>query len=301
MASGLRKLVIPVAGLGTRGLPYTKEVPKEFMPVLETPTIHIIVEEAIQAGVDQIVFVTGRGKQALDDYFDLSPGLESQLRARGKHQLADMVHGVGSLCEVISVRQKEAKGLGHAVLCAKSIVGTEPFAVCLGDEIFPSWGRSPGGFRGIGYLCEAYKATGTSTVGVMEVPRSESPLYGMVDLGGASLGSVPGEGTEVVRRAVEKPKPDQSPSNYAVIGRYVFSAEIMDILKDLPPGVGGEIQLTDAMNVLAQNGKLRAMMLPGPRYDVGTPLQYVLAQVDAALARPELADRLRTALKSRLP
>jgi UTP--glucose-1-phosphate uridylyltransferase len=211
-----------------------------------------------------------------------------------------MIHKIGSLCEVISIRQKEPKGLGHAVLCAAPIVGTEPFAVCLGDEIFPPWGRKSSEPRGVGYLCEAFKASGTSTVGVMEVPRADSSLYGMVDLGGAKLDSVPGKGTEAVRRAVEKPAPDKSPSNYAVIGRYVFTAEIMDVLKDLPPGVGGEIQLTDAMNILAQNDKLRAMLLPGPRYDVGTPLQYVLAQVDSALTRPELADRLRAALKARL-
>lgn len=297
MASRPRKLVIPVAGLGTRGLPYTKEVPKEFMPILEVPTIQIIVEEALEAGFDQLIFVTGRGKQALEDFFDYSPGLESQLRARGKTELADLVKKVGSLCDVISVRQKEAKGLGHAVLCAAPIVGTEPFAVCLGDEIFPPWGRTPKARRGIGLLKDAFEKSGASTVGVMEVPTADTPLYGIVDVGGSNLSSVPAAG---VRRAVEKPSSDKAPSTYAIIGRYVFTAEIMDVLKDLPPGVGGEIQLTDAMNVLAGKSKLQAMLLPGPRYDVGTPLQYVLAQVDSALLRPQLAERLRAALKERL-
>ncbi len=296
MAAFPRKLVIPVAGLGTRGLPYTKEVPKEFLPILETPTIQYIVEEALESGVDQIVFVTSRGKQALEDYFDYSPGMEAQLRARGKNELADKLHRVGSLCEVISVRQKEPKGLGHAVLCAAPIVGSEPFAVCLGDEIFAPWGRKAGAKRGVGVLCDNFTKTGRSSVGVMEIPKADSSSYGIVDIGGVEL---KGEAVKVIR-TVEKPAPADAPSRYAIIGRYVFTAEIMDILKDTPPGKGGEIQLTDAMTVLAEAGKLQAMLLAGPRYDVGTQHQFVLAQVDAALERPELAERLRASLQERL-
>lgn len=295
-AATVRKLVIPVAGLGTRGLPYTKEVPKEFLPVLEVPTIQFIVEEALDAGIEQIIFVTGRGKHALEDYFDYSPGLEGTLRARGKTDLADELKRIGGMVEVISVRQKEPRGLGHAVACAAAVVGDEPFAVCLGDEIFPPWGKRSGEGRGIQLLCKAFQDAQKSVIGVMEIPKEDTGAYGIVDVGGAVLKEEPMN----ARRAVEKPVPAQAPSRYAIIGRYVFVPEAMDILKQLKPGVGGEIQLTDAINVLAERGGLQAMLLPGPRYDIGSTMQFVLAQVDSAMERPELRDRLKAALKERL-
>jgi UTP--glucose-1-phosphate uridylyltransferase len=288
----IRKVVIPAAGLGTRGLPFTKEIPKELLPIIDTPALHFIVEEAVQAGIEQVIFVTSKGKSALEDYFDPSPALEAFLRSRGKHELADKIHKVGTMVDVLSVRQKEPRGLGHAILCAKSIVGDEPFAVCLGDEIFPPWGGKPS--TGLKRLVEAAQRTGDSVIGIMEVPKSEVHNYGIIDTGGKSVQA--GELVSVLR-TVEKPKAEDAPSPYAIIGRYVFQPEIMDLLEKVRPGVGGEIQLTDAMDGLASNGKLRAQISQDTRYDVGNHLYYVLAQVDAALQRPELAGRLRPLLK----
>lgn len=299
----IRKLVIPAAGVGTRGLPYTKEVPKEFLPILDIPAIHWIVEEGIDSGIEQIIFVTARGKQVLEDYFDYATGLEALLKARGKDELAERVHKIGSLCEVIAVRQKEAKGLGHAVLCAQPAVGDEPFAVCLGDEVFTPWGKPQGASRGVGSLCAAYNKSQISVAGVMEVPKADSVLYGMVDVMGKDLGAKTPEASRPsapVSKAIEKPTPENSPSQYAIIGRYAFSPEIFPILKETPAGKGGEIQLTDAMNALATQGKLQAMLLDGPRYDLGSPLQFVMAQVDCALQRPEWRERLKEQLRSRL-
>lgn len=287
----ISKAVIPVAGLGTRGLPFTKVVPKELLPVIDTPTIHFIVEEVLKAGINQVIFVTSQGKSAIEDYFDSAPGLEHWLERRGKTALAQRMKEIGKLCEVTAVRQKEPLGLGHAVLCARPVVGDEPFVVCLGDEIFPAWDakvKPP-----LERLVQDARG-GDSVVGVVEIPRNDSQSYGMVDLGGARLGAE----TVLVRRTVEKPKPEEAPSDFAIVGRYAFTPEIFDALARLKPGVGGEYQLTDAMSELASKGRLRARLLEGPRYDIGNHLFYVKAQIDAALRRPELAERLRQYIRT---
>lgn len=294
MNNTVKKVVIPVAGLGTRGLPFTKEIPKELLPIIDTPTIHFIVEEVISAGIEQVVFITSKGKHALEDYFDLSPNLENWLRKRGKDGLADKVRKIGTLCEVISVRQKEPLGLGHAVYCARNIIGNEKFAVCLGDEIFPPWDVINQTKAPLRKLVDSAVELGTSTVGVVEIPIADSPSYGILDLGGKTLGDSP----ELVLKTVEKPKPEVAPSKYAIIGRYVFEPSLFDALKDTKPGVGGEIQLTDAMDKLCVNRKLHGVLLRGCRYDIGNPLFYMKAQIDSALRRPELSERLREYLKT---
>ncbi|MFM8313516.1 MAG: UTP--glucose-1-phosphate uridylyltransferase [Deltaproteobacteria bacterium] len=294
MSQSVKKVVIPVAGLGTRGLPFTKEVPKELLPIIDTPTIHFIAEEVLAAGIEQVIFITSKGKHALEDYFDLSPNLENWLRKRGKEALADKVRQIGTFCEVISVRQKEPLGLGHAVYCARNIIGQEKFAVCLGDEIFPPWDKINQTQAPLRKLVDAAIELDTSTVGVVEIPIADSPSYGILDLGGKSLGENPAP----VLRTVEKPKPEVAPSPYAIIGRYVFDSTLFDALKETKPGVGGEIQLTDAMDKLCANRKLHGVLLKGCRYDIGNPMFYMKAQIDAALRRPELSQRLRDYMKS---
>lgn len=291
----IRKVVIPAAGLGTRGLPFTKEIPKELLPIIDTPALHFIVEEAVQAGIEQVIFVTSKGKTALEDYFDPSPALEAFLRSKGKNDLADKIKRIGTMVDVLSVRQKEPRGLGHAVLCAKAVIGDEPFAVCLGDEIFPPWGGK--GTTGLKRLVDTAQTTGGSVIGVMPVPKSEVVNYGIIDTGGKPV--VAGQPASVLR-TVEKPKPENAPSQYAIIGRYVFQPEIFELLEKVKPGVGGEIQLTDAMDGLASRGTLQALISEDTRYDVGNHLYYVLAQVDAALQRPDLASRLRPLIQQLL-
>jgi len=208
MSKQVKKVVIPVAGLGTRGLPFTKEVPKELIPVLDYPAIHFVVEEAVKSGIDQIILVTAKGKSAIEDYFDYSPHLEELLRKKGKHDRADFLQGIGKMCEIITVRQKEPKGLGHAVLTAKNIVGNEPFAVCLADEIFPEWGTEKSNLSPLKKLRETTLSTGLSSIGVMEINREESSSYGMIRMDALGFKN---EFARVLG-TVEKPAPDKSPS-----------------------------------------------------------------------------------------
>ncbi|NBX75196.1 MAG: UTP--glucose-1-phosphate uridylyltransferase [Proteobacteria bacterium] len=294
MKNLIRKAVIPVAGLGTRGLPFTKEIPKEMLPIIDIPTIQFIVEEVIAAGIEQVIFVTSRGKNALQDYFDLSPALDGFLRKKGKHELADKLQKIGTLCEVLSVRQKEPLGLGHAVLCAQPIVGDEKFVVCLGDEIFPPWDQLNRTKPPVKQLVETALELKTSTVGVMEVPLSETKSYGILKISEDKISDRPAR----VLGTVEKPEPEKAPSRYAIIGRYVFDPIIFDYLAKTPKGAGGEIQLTDAMTQLCDKEGLHAVNLKGCRYDIGNPLFYVKAQIDEALRRPELAGPLREYLKN---
>lgn len=294
MKTLIRKAVIPVAGLGTRGLPFTKEIPKEMLPIIDIPTIQFIVEEVIAAGIEQVIFVTSRGKNSLQDYFDLSPALEGFLRKKGKGELADKLQKIGTLCEVLSVRQKEPLGLGHAVLCAQPIVGDEKFVVCLGDEIFPPWDQLNRLKPPVKKLVETAQELGTSTVGVMEVPLAETKSYGILKISEDKIGEAPVK----VLGTVEKPAPEKAPSRYAIIGRYVFEPAIFDYLAHTSKGSGGEIQLTDAMNQLCDKEGLHAVNLKGCRYDIGNPFFYVKAQIDEALRRPELAPQLRNYLKS---
>ncbi|MEZ4749631.1 MAG: UTP--glucose-1-phosphate uridylyltransferase [Bdellovibrionota bacterium] len=291
--AAIKKVVIPVAGLGTRSLPFTKVVPKELVPVLNTPTIHFIVEEVVAAGIEQVVFVTSSGKTALEDYFDVNDALVRTLRARGKEELAECVEKTSQLCEIISVRQKEPLGLGHAVLCAAPVIGDEPFAVALGDEIFPPW--DPTAPKGpLAILAEQASKQSSSVIGVMKVPREQTGSYGIVDVGSAEVGAAP----VAVKATVEKPRPEKAPSEYAIVGRYVFAPEILDRLRTVKPGVGGEIQLTDAMSALAAEGALYASAVQGCRYDTGSLLGYVKAQVDAGLRDPSIAGPLKDYLRT---
>lgn len=290
----IRKVVIPVAGVGTRGLPFTKEVPKELLPIVDTPTIHFIVEEAVEAGIEQVIFVTSRGKSAIEDYFDRSPLLEQFLEARGKASLAARVKEIGQMCEVISVRQKAPLGLGHAVACAAPVIGNEPFGVCLGDEIFPNWEKGTSQVNSLGLLIKVCESEGKSVVGVQEIPREQTPSYGMIDCGGVALGDRPVS----VLKTVEKPEPSKAPSPYALVGRYVFLPEIWECLRLVKPGVGGEIQLTDALDRIAKNGNLMAAVLPARRFDIGNHLSYIKAQLEAALLRKDLERPLREYLKT---
>jgi len=291
--SRVTKVVVPVAGLGTRGLPFTKAVPKELLPIIDTPTIQFIVEEVISAGVDQVIFITSKGKSALEDYFDPSPQLEDWLRKKGKAELADKLRDVAKLCEVISVRQKEPLGLGHAILCARHIIKDERFAVCLGDEIFPDWDAKQEK-PVLKSLIDAAVEYDTSVVGVVKIPKEETRSYGIIDTGGTA----PGDRPVKIHRTVEKPSPEAAPSHFAIIGRYVFEPILLDQLKEIKPGMGGEIQLTDAMDRLAGLGRLHAVLATGLRYDIGNHFYYVKAQVDAALRRNDIAPRLREYLKS---
>lgn len=294
MKNRIKKAVIPVAGVGTRGLPFTKEIPKEMLPIIDIPTIQFIVEEVISAGIEQIIFVTSRGKNSLQDYFDRSPALENFLRQKGKEEWAEKIRRIGSLCEVLTVRQKEPLGLGHAVLCAQPIVGDEKFVVCLGDEIFPPWDKINQAQSPVKRLVEASENLHSSTVGVMQVPLSETKAYGIIKISENSIQEKPVR----VLGTVEKPSPELAPSRFAIIGRYVFEPVIFEYLSKTPKGAGGEIQLTDAMTQLCSTPGLHAVNLLGCRYDIGNALFYLKAQIDEALRRPDLAAPLREYLKT---
>ena len=294
MSVSIPVAVIPVAGFGTRSLPFTKEIPKELLPALDVPAIQLIVEEAALAGVETIVLVTGRGKHAIEDHFSPRPDLEQFLRARGKEALLERIATLPKRCEIVAVRQPAPLGLGHAVECARPVVGGRPFAVLLGDEIFLR--RRPEEGSGLGALADAGVPDGHSTVGILEVPESETKNYGIVDLGGAT----PDRKPVLVKGTVEKPAPGSAPSRYAIIGRYLFSPEIFDALADVPFGKGGEKQLTDAMDRLCRQGRLHAVKMPANRYDMGSVLGFVKAQVEMALSRPDLAPAVAAFLRERV-
>jgi UTP--glucose-1-phosphate uridylyltransferase len=276
----IRKAVIPAAGLGTRFLPATKAVPKEMLPIVDVPTIQLVVEEAVASGIQDIVVINGRLKTAIEDHFDHAYELEHHLHERGKLDLHQQSVAISTMARLISVRQKQPLGLGHAVLCARPVVGDEPFAVLLGDDLIDS-DDAPG----IGQLCEVHARTGAGVVAVMEVAPGEEKLYGIID-------AEPMDGGLLrVRDMVEKPDPSVAPSRMAVIGRYVLPPEIWPLLDGLPPGVGGEIQLTDALRKLARQAGgpgLIAMKIRGTRHDAGHRLGYLRANLSYALKRPEM-------------
>lgn len=281
----VRKCVVPAAGLGTRFLPATKAVPKELLPIVDTPTLQYIVEEAAAAGITDITLITARGKASMVDHFDLSLDLEEMLLARGKVKERDALRAITDLARLTAIRQHEPLGLGHAVLQAQNVVGDEPFAVILGDDLIDAT------VPGIKQLVECYERTGKAVVALMEVPRSETHLYGI------AAGRMLDDRTMHVEKLVEKPK-QEPPSNLAVIGRYVLPGRIFKILQETPKGVGGEIQLTDALAVLAREGELYGYRFEGQRYDAGDRLGYVKANVAYALKRPELREGLLAYLRS---
>jgi UTP--glucose-1-phosphate uridylyltransferase len=282
----IRKAVIPVAGLGTRFLPATKTVPKELLPIIDIPSIQYVVQEAVDAGIQEIIFVTGRGKDGIEDHFDEAPELEQILADRGQSATVDMLRRIAEMTEVVSVRQKKPLGLGHAVLCARDLVGDEPFAVMLADDLIDAE------IPGIRQLVDIFTETEESVVALMKVPREEVHQYGVI------------KGKEVkprlyaVEGTVEKPAAKEAPSQLAIIGRYVLRPEIFSILQTLTPGRGGEIQLTDGLARLVQQRKIFGCEFTGDRYDIGDKFGFVRATVAYALKRKDLRDKLIEYLKS---
>jgi len=285
--SRVRKAVIPAAGLGTRVLPATKSAPKELLPVVDKPAIQYVVEEAVRAGITEIVIVTGRNKAALEDHFDRSPELEAALERAGKHEALAEVRRVAELAHVCFVRQREALGLGHAVGTARAIVGDEPFAVLLPDDIMDDDSAL------LRAMLTEHEATGGSVLGLEEVPPAQTAAYGCVDPEATDRPGVVG-----VRGVVEKPSPEAAPSNLAIIGRYVLTPEVFDHIERLRPGAGGELQLTDAISALITHQTVSGCVSPGLRYDVGRKLDFLRANVALALARPDLGPELRAWLRS---
>lgn len=281
-----RKAVIPVAGLGTRFLPATKAVPKELLPIVDIPSIQYVVQEAVDAGIEEIIFVTGRGKEGIEDHFDEAPELEQLLAERGNHEMVKTLRYIAEMTEVVSVRQKRPLGLGHAVLCARDLVGNEPFAVMLADDLIDA--EVPG----IRQLLDVFEETSESVIALMEVARSEVHQYGII------------KGTEISQRlyqveaTVEKPAAKDAPSRMAIIGRYVLRPEIFEILQNLPPGRGGEIQLTDGLAQLVQERKIFGCEFVGDRYDIGDKFGFVRATIAYALKRPDLKDKVQEYLKT---
>jgi UTP--glucose-1-phosphate uridylyltransferase len=285
MFPSVKRAVIPAAGLGTRFLPATKAVPKEMLPIVDVPTIQLVIDEAVRAGITDVVVVNGRHKHAIEDHFDHAVELETTLRARGKAALADELGKIASMVRLISVRQKAPLGLGHAVLCARETIGDHPFAVLLGDDLIDN-DRDPG----IGQLCRVYQQTGAGVVAVMEVPPGQEHLYGIVS--GERIAGAPGQ-TRILD-LVEKPAPGTAPSRLAIVGRYVLPPSIWGHLAATAPGAGGEIQLTDALRQLAAPAGstsapgLIGVVVEGVRHDAGDRLGYLRANLAYALKRREL-------------
>lgn len=286
------KAVLPVAGLGTRFLPATKAVPKELLPVVDKPAVQYIVEECARAGLDDVLLVTASGKEAIEDHFDRRVDLEQALAAKGKDDDLAVVRDLASLATIHSVRQGEALGLGHAVLQAAPHVGDESFVVCLGDDIVDP------GTAFLERMIAAHERTGRAVVALMEVPEDQVHLYGVAE-------TAPGEqdGEYLVSSLVEKPSPEDAPSNLAVVGRYVLPGDIFAVLRDTPPGRGDEIQLTDALQTLAADEPIIGVRLDAPRHDTGDKLGFLKATVELAAARedvgPDFVAWLRTWLDER--
>lgn len=282
----IRKAVIPAAGLGTRFLPATKAQPKEMLPIVDKPTLQYIIEEAVASGIEEILIITGRNKKSIEDHFDKSVELELELKSKGKEDLLEEVRKIDNLANIMYIRQKEPKGLGHAVLCAKSFIGDEPFAVLLGDDIVYS--DKPC----LKQMIEVFDEVGTSVLGVQEVAHENVNKYGIVD------GGMVSDRIYEVNGLVEKPDPVDAPSNVAVLGRYIITPEIFSILENTVPGKGGEIQLTDALKELAKKQKMYAYNFIGKRYDVGDKLGFLEATVEFALRREDLGNQFYEYLKT---
>jgi UTP--glucose-1-phosphate uridylyltransferase len=287
----ITKAVFPVAGLGSRFLPATKAQPKEMLPIVDKPLIQYAVEEAVAAGITEMVFITGRNKRAIEDHFDKAYELETELEAAGKKQLLDLVRNViPKHVNCIFIRQSQPLGLGHAVLCAKPVVGTEPFAVLLADDFMDV----PEGEKSVmAQMTEVYEREGLSVLAVQDVPRAETRQYGIV----SATEYQPG--LERVNAIVEKPDPDSAPSTLAVVGRYVLSNRIFECIENLGKGAGGEIQLTDGIAALMQRESVLAYRYRGQRFDCGSKLGYLKATVEMGLRHPETGPALAEYLKSR--
>jgi len=291
--SQVRKAVIPAAGMGTRFLPATKSMPKEMLPVVDKPVLQFVIEEAIESGIEDVLIVTGRGKQAIENHFDFNPELETFLRDNEKHELIDQIRDIGDRIQIHYIRQKQQLGLGDAIRLGRSFVGPEPFAVLLGDTIIdPPAGQKPG----LRQLLDAYEQEQASVVAVHHVPREWVSRYGIVD--GQSKEDQP----DLVRlnRLVEKPAVEDAPSDLAIAGRYVFTADIFDCIDKTQLGVGGEIQLTDAMNMLAQREPMFALAWQAKRYDIGNRVEYAKCFIDFALRREDTSKAVLEHLEKQL-
>ncbi len=287
MNKKIRKAVIPAAGFGTRFLPATKAVPKEMLPILDKPSIQYIVEEAIDSGIEQILIITGRGKGAIENHFDYSTELEMMLEQKGKKDLLKIVTDVSEMADIHYVRQKEQNGLGHAVLCAKTFVGDEPFAVMLPDDLVYN-PENPC----LKQLMSCYEQYNKSILGVQSVSMDDVHKYGIVD------GTKCADGVYKVSSMVEKPHKDDAPSSIAILSRYIITPDIFEILENTGAGVGGEIQLTDALKTLATRDEVYAYEFEGKRYDVGNKLGFLYATVEMALRHDETKDEFMQYLKA---
>jgi UTP--glucose-1-phosphate uridylyltransferase len=286
----VRKAVFPVAGLGTRFLPATKAMPKEMLPVVDRPLIQYAVEEAAAAGITEMIFITGRGKRSIEDHFDKAYELESELQARGKKALLEAVKdAVPSGINCVYIRQAEPLGLGHAVLCARQVVGNEPFAILLADDLMQP---GPDGVSVMKQMVDLYSRQHASVLAVQEVRREETTSYGIVSC------TPWAERTSRITGIVEKPKPENAPSTLAVVGRYLLSPMIFDHLANLKPGAGGEIQLTDALAKLIHDQPVLAYNFEGRRYDCGSKIGYLEATVEFGLQHPEVGPEFKEFLKS---
>nr|WP_263313449.1 UTP--glucose-1-phosphate uridylyltransferase GalU [Mammaliicoccus sp. Marseille-Q6498] len=282
----IKKAIIPAAGLGTRFLPATKAMPKEMLPILDKPTIQYIVEEASRAGIEDIIIVTGKHKRAIEDHFDIQKELETTLYEKGKIELLDKVQYSTDLANIFYVRQKEQKGLGHAIYSAKQFIGNEPFAVLLGDDIVES--DNPA----IRQLMDVYEKTEKSVIGVQTVPESETHRYGII------APKSQNNRLYEVEKFIEKPKKGTAPSNLAIMGRYVLSPKIFDYLENQTEGSGGEIQLTDAIERLNQDDKVYSYDFEGQRYDVGEKIGFVKTTIEFALKDAEMKEEIKKYIQS---
>lgn len=281
----IKKAIIPAAGLGTRFLPATKAMPKEMLPILDKPTIQYIVEEAARAGIEDIIIVTGRHKRAIEDHFDSQKELEMVLKEKGKSELLEKVQYSTELANIFYVRQKEQKGLGHAISSARQFIGNEPFAVLLGDDIVES--EAPA----VKQLIDVYEETGHSVIGVQEVPEADTHRYGIID-------PLTKNGRQYeVKKFVEKPAQGTAPSNLAIMGRYVLTPEIFDYLKTQKEGAGNEIQLTDAIERMNNDNQVYAYDFEGERYDVGEKLGFVKTTIEYALKDDSMREELTRFIK----
>ncbi|GFZ33928.1 UTP--glucose-1-phosphate uridylyltransferase [Clostridium zeae] len=284
----VKKAIIPAAGLGTRFLPATKAQPKEMLPIVDKPTIQYIIEEAIDSGIEEILIITGRNKKCIEDHFDKSVELEMELEKSGKSELLELVRDISDMVDIHYIRQKEPKGLGHAIHCAKAFVGNEPFAVMLGDDVVYN-DKQPC----LKQLMDCYSEYNTTILGVQEVAHENVNKYGIVN------GIHIEDRVYKVKDLVEKPSIEEAPSNVAILGRYIITPAIFDILDNTAPGKGGEIQLTDALKTLIKQEAMYAYNFEGNRYDVGDKLGFLQATVEYALRREDLKDSFTQYLNSK--
>jgi UTP--glucose-1-phosphate uridylyltransferase len=291
MIPKVRKAVFPAAGLGTRFLPATKAMPKEMLPLVDKPLIQYGIEEAIHSGIHNIVIVTGRGKSAIEDHFDVSFELEHLLETRKKKDLLSIVRSVSDMIDVSYVRQKEALGLGHAILRAKELVGQEPFAAVLSDDVIDAE------IPCLRQLLDIYDFYGTPVLALMEVPRDQIGAYGVVDAEKVAHSGCNG-GLYRIRNLVEKPKPEDAPSNLAIIGRYILTPEVFHSIESIEPGRGGEIQLTDALRHMLRSRPIYGLKFDGRRFDAGDKLGFLKATVEFALKRHDLGEEFRDYLRT---